>query len=116
MDNVDDELDQRQQQDDQASAQEYGSELQATIAFGMDVQAFLAGDIGKRLKADALQQRHDLMEQYIRLDPDDPENKSQLREIRHMVDVLDLWDTFFKVYIQEGEAAQKQFLEAENSG
>lgn len=106
IDNVDDALEQARQQAEFEAELAIGRELTAAIDFGLSVQQFLDGPIGRKLLADATRERLTLTEKYILLNPELPEDAKQMRDMRHRVMVLNCWQEFFERYISEGNEAE----------
>jgi hypothetical protein len=91
-------------------------DLLREIDFGLQIQQFLDNEIGQRLLRDSQEEERALMEEGVRLNPDDPETLPRRREIYHRIGVLDHWQSLFASYINAGKAAEKLYHEAENIG
>lgn len=85
----------------------HGQELKAAIEFGLQIQQFLDGEIGQRLLRDSEVLRLGLMEALVLVEDD----TAKARDIRRRIGVLDHWQDFFSVYIEEGKKAEVEFQE-----
>jgi len=83
-------------------------EVRKTIALGMDMEAFLASDVGKYLSACAEQDLQIFRKQLDDLDPDD---SKAIRDLQQEIAVRKTWKDWIMLAINEGNAAQDIALE-----
>jgi hypothetical protein len=112
FDNIDDALEQQREEQERADAAARARNWQRTIDLGFMAQQFIDSELGRIMEADARAERIKLTEQHVLLDPDNPEDLKQMRDIRFRVSVLNCWQEFLKSYVQNGQAAQTQYQES----
>jgi hypothetical protein len=101
------------QRDQQERDEKRGRELLSTIDFGLQVQAFLDGEIGQQILKDAEEQVLDLMKALVDLDPEKREDRDQIRHIRQKIGILNHWQDAFAGYILAGRQAELELQETD---
>lgn len=83
-------------------------ELQRTIAFGLDVEAFVKSPIGVYLADRAESEINDAMEQ---LKVADPENPKAIRDLQARIWRADSFQRWLAEAIQDGWQAEQAFID-----
>lgn len=84
-------------------------QIRATIAFGMDVEAFMQSSIGKYLTARANADIEDALERLKTIDPQDWKLIQSTQNEIHRAEMFLLW---MGQAVTEGENATRAFVEA----
>jgi len=90
-----------------------GQELLNIIDFGLQVRAFLDSKVGQRIQVDAEGEAKALMLELVDLDPDNQEDRDQMRNIRQKIGILNHWQDAFAGYILAGRQAELEYQESE---
>jgi len=106
------ELDQFQR-DAEERDRKRGQELLSTIDFGLQVQSFLDSKVGQRILADAEKETQGLYRALADLDPDKPDDRDHMRNIRQRIGILSHWQDAFAGYILAGRQAELEYQEGE---
>ena len=83
-------------------------QMRNQIAFGMDMEIFLQGDVGKYLQARA---KVEIDEFRRKLDDIDASDEQSIRNIQQEIAVRKIWKDWLQLAIQEGAAAQDTAIE-----
>ena len=81
-------------------------ELQGVIAFGMDTQAFMGGQLGRFLQAKANAQIAQAQEDLCTANPDDPK---AIRDLQNKVAVAAMFLSWMGEAVEEGRNAEREF-------
>jgi hypothetical protein len=87
------------------------TELRGKVAFGLDVEAFMNGSIGKYLQRRAQEQIDGAAELLKRVSPDSPQ---AIRELQNQVRVAEMFLDWLGEAVTEGEQLQRAYIEAQN--
>lgn len=101
------------ERDQQERDEKRGRELLSTIDFGLQVQAFLDGEIGRQILSDSEERVLDLMKAIVDLDPDKRDDRDQIRHIRQKIGILNHWQDAFAGYILAGRQAELELQETD---
>jgi hypothetical protein len=78
-------------------------ETRRSIAFGMDMEAFLASQVGRYLEARA---QVEIKHLRASIDDMDPSDERKIRDLQQAISSRKLWKEWITIAIQEGAAQQ----------
>jgi hypothetical protein len=99
---------QQQARDDEI----YRHTLLQRIDFALQVRQFLDSKIGERILSDSEAELAKLTNAIFDLDPDDPEERKVLRQVRLRAGILRHWQECFAEYITAGKNAETELQES----
>jgi dynactin complex subunit len=85
--------------------------LERAIDLGLQVEEFLAGELGQKLLADAERDRNSLVDDYLKLNPALDSHREPMVDILFQIRVIDHWQQAFGHYKDAGLSAQAQYQE-----
>jgi hypothetical protein len=83
-------------------------ELLNRVALGEDFERFIRGHLGRHLIARADQERSELLEKIVSLDP--RQDEFEMRRVQQRIAVIDSWQEWCAEAISEGHLAEREFL------
>lgn len=81
-------------------------ELLRAVDFGLRIQQFLEGPIGKRIVEESNGRRDELRRELMDLDYRDPKQAVEIDTIRQEHAAIAHWQDFFNRYMREGREAE----------